>query len=156
MRGRTALLAAVIVVAVGVSGIAFASSPKSHHPAKRALRGPRGHTGSPGLQGPKGERGIQGPAGQAGAFDWSKLTVRHATIHSFRSDGNTTFVTASCLPGEHVLTGGVEAQGGDVVATEPLYSNAGPDGKEDGWRAGVEPSGAISQFADVMATCVRP
>lgn len=82
MRSRSTLFAAIIVAAIGVSGLAYgAVGSGSHHKSTadkassskgQSLRGPRGprghtgHTGAPGPPGPPGPQGIQGPQGIAG------------------------------------------------------------------------------------------
>jgi hypothetical protein len=76
--------------------------------------------------------GDQGPPGKPATFDWSKLTVRPKVITTFDPSG-FTYLQADCLPGEHVLNGGISVEGGFVTRSNPLY-----------------------QWADVIATCVRP
>lgn len=154
MRNRTWLVASIIVAAIGVTGIAYGQVSGHHKGHKQAvLRGPRGPRGPQGAQGPKGD---QGPPGPRGTFDWSKITVRPKVITSFDPSGYT-YLQADCLPGEHVLNGGISVEGGFVTRSNPLYGGAGDDGLEDGWAAQVKTDPAQShQWADVTATCVRP
>jgi hypothetical protein len=97
-----------------------------------------------------------GRSNHAGGINWSKLTVRPRVITAFNSSG-LTYLQADCLPGEHVLSGGISVTGGVVTRSNPLYGGAGNDGLEDGWAAEVktDPS-ANSQFADVIAACIGP
>ena len=76
MRSKSILIAASVVAAIGVSGLAYGAVGKGpHHRSTsthsepkviRGPRGPRGHTGPIGQAGPQGLQGQQGPPGPAG------------------------------------------------------------------------------------------
>lgn len=82
--------------------------------------GAQGPQGEPGPQGPQGEQGPQGPAGSAGRLTMYRVTSPIVSV----GISETQTATATCNPGDQVISGGFFMQGStlQVLQSKPAVT----------------------------------
>ncbi len=99
--------------------------------------GPQGPQGETGPQGPQGEVGPQGPQGEPGTGGTSGRLTTYRVTSSFANIelGASAVVTARCVRGDQILSGGyfLEGSTAQIVQTRPDFLDWDGESHVEGW-----------------------
>jgi hypothetical protein len=115
--------------------------------------GPNGPKGDPGPQGPKGDPGAPGPKGDKGDPGATTVITREGALGSLAGPGGSSSSSASCQPGERLVSGGAGVS--SFGAAKPTLTESSPTGAT--WSVEYRNDGASGNIqAAAVARCASP